>query len=253
MKLKFAKYQGAGNDFVLVDGRCASDIVWTRERVARLCDRRFGVGADGLMILDIDPEGSDFTMRYFNADGGESTMCGNGGRCIVRFADDLGIGGREKHFVAVDGPHTAVLNPDGTITLGMIDIERVERRAADFFVQSGSPHYVLIGQPYDLAQAQALRGAHNANVNYVQIEAPGRLAIRTFERGVEAETWACGTGAVASAATVDAQSVEKSDRYVLRALGGVLEVTFDRTPEGGYQNVCLTGPAVRVFGGELDI
>lgn len=254
MKLEFAKYQGAGNDFVLIDGRVAcADVVWTRERVSGLCDRRFGVGADGLMVLENDPSGSDFMMRYFNADGGESTMCGNGGRCIARFADDLAIGGCEKRFVAVDGPHTAVLNADGTITLGMIDMAGVEQRGADFFVQSGSPHYILIGKSYDQVQAKALRAVHNANVNYVQIEAPGVLSIRTFERGVEAETWACGTGAVASAAAVDAQSADKQDFYTLRALGGELGVAFERTASGGYGNVRLTGPAVRVFAGELEI
>ena len=251
MKLHFSKYQGAGNDFVLVDGRGLLPFEPTRERVARLCDRRFGVGADGLMILEADPAGSDFTMRYFNSDGGESTMCGNGGRCIARFADDLGIGGTTKRFVAVDGPHEATLNPDGTITIGMIDIAGVERRGSDYFVQSGSPHYIVVGRPYDLAEAQRLRAAHNANVNYVQIEGAGRLSIRTFERGVEAETWACGTGAVASAAAVAA--LYGGERYTLAALGGELCVAFERTPSGGFCAVRLTGPAAKVFDGVLEL
>lgn len=253
MKLNFAKYQGAGNDFVLIDAREPLPVELTRALVARLCDRRLGIGADGLMTLEGDPQGSDFVMRYFNCDGGESTMCGNGGRAIARFAADLGVGGAMvKNFRATDGMHQARLNEDGTITLQMINIERVERVGDDFFVQSGSPHYIIIGDPYDEQRARDLRHKYNANVNFVEVVGRGKLKIRTFERGVEAETHACGTGATAAAVAVDFASDDPLERYDLQAVGGLLRVEFSRQGQN-FQNVRLTGGAERVFEGVLQI
>lgn len=252
MKLEFVKYQGAGNDFVLLDARKGLPVSLRREVVALLCDRRFGVGGDGLMSLELDQDGADFYMRYFNCDGGESTMCGNGGRAIARFADDLGVGGQLKTFRAIDGLHTARLNDDRSITLGMIDIERVDRIGADFFVQSGSPHYIIVSEPYDTDRAREIRHRYDCNVNFVQIKGEGRLEIRTFERGVEAETFACGTGATAAAVAVDFAKGEGRDNYTLETLGGELRVEWKRRGEG-YVDVLLTGPACRVFSGELQI
>lgn len=252
MRLKFAKYQGAGNDFVLLDAREGLPVSLTIDVVAGLCDRRFGVGADGLMALELDPEGSDFRMRYFNCDGRESTMCGNGGRAIARFADDLGVGGRIKTFRAIDGLHRAQLNDDMSITLEMINIARVDRIGNDFFVESGSPHYVIIGEPYDIDRARQLRNRYDCNVNFVELLGEGRLSIRTFERGVEAETFACGTGATAGAVAVDLAMGEGLCGYRLQTLGGELCVEWERRGEG-YVGVRLTGPACRVFRGELQI
>lgn len=209
MGRKFSKYHGAGNDFVMIDGR-TEPFDATPERVAALCRRRTGIGADGLMILESDPA-EEFRMRYFNADGGEATMCGNGGRCIALFAHHLGIGGMRKRFIGVDGPHTAELlrveGPEGEIRLGMIDVRRVEVHPEYLFLDTGSPHYVefvesvrgvdVAGRGAAIRHSAAFAASGGTNVNFVEIVSDGHIRIRTFERGVEAETLACGTGATA--------------------------------------------------------
>lgn len=263
-RIRFEKYQGAGNDFVLIDFREQRGAL-SGDTVRRMCDRRFGVGADGLMTLEDDPEGSDFYMRYYNSDGRESTMCGNGGRCIARFADRLGIGGRVKRFRSSDGPHEAESLDDGRIRLRMIDVAEM-RPLGDgrsWFVFTGSPHYVEFTD--DTAAVDvARRGAeirHRAefeagggtNVDFVQLLGPGRIRVRTFERGVEAETWACGTGVTASALTVHTVRQPACRRFEVEVLGGRLEVEFLPTAAGGFTEVFLTGPAERVFGGEFDL
>lgn len=262
--LLFSKYQGAGNDFVLLDTR-AHDPHLTTEEVRALCDRRFGIGADGLMTLENDPAGSDFYMRYYNADGGESTMCGNGGRCIARFADHLGIGGRVKRFNSSDGFHEATLLDDGQIRLQMIDVSEV-RPLPDghsWFVFTGSPHYVEFVEDVDSVDV-AVRGSeirHRAdfaagggtNVNFVQVTGEGHLRVRTFERGVEAETLACGTGVTASALTAHSVLQPGCTTFAIQAQGGNLSVTFTPTPAQGFQQIFLTGPAERVFTGEISL
>lgn len=252
MELNFSKYQGAGNDFIVLDARDGLPCTLTGELVAVLCNRRFGIGADGLMT--IENGGGDFAMRYFNCDGSEGMMCGNGGRCIVRMADDLGIaaGRNVKRFSAVDGPHTATINENGTISLQMIDIERVERVGNDFFVQTGSPHYVIVGQPYDLTVAREKRLQYNANVNFVEIVGGGALKVRTFERGVEGETWACGTGVTAAAAVVNFSSQSTCQCFDIEAIGGHLSVQIEGR-DGRYKNVVLTGEAIKVFDGVIKI
>lgn len=252
-RLFFSKYQGAGNDFVLLDARAGLSVDLDRALVARLCDRRFGIGGDGLMTLETDPQGSDFYMRYFNCDGLESTMCGNGGRCIARFADDLGIAGAVKNFRAVDSPHRALLNLDGTITLAMIDVERVERVGNDFLLNTGSPHYVTFEKPYDPAVAQTIRRQYDCNVNFVELVSDDRLAVRTFERGVEGETYACGTGVVASTiAFHHMRGFTHGGHYSISVPGGELGVAFSYN-DGMYGDVLLTGSAQRVFVGQLEI
>lgn len=250
MELKFYKYQGAGNDFVLLDGRAGMPFELTSELVAGLCCRRKGIGADGLMVIE-NSEKFDFKMRYFNADGGESSMCGNGGRCIARLADDLNIGGIVKCFEAVDGTHRATINNDGTISLQMIDIEGAERIGDDFFINSGSPHYIIFGH-YDIATARQKRNEHNCNVNFVTVLGDGHLTLRTFERGVENETWACGTGAVASAAALHFALQESCNSFVVDVIGGTLFVQFEGG-EGRLTDVILTADAVKVFDGCVNI
>lgn len=254
MEINFSKYQGAGNDFIVLDARNGLPCVLSAKLVAALCHRRFGVGADGLMTIENGREGEDFAMRYFNCDGGESTMCGNGGRCIVRMADDLGIaaGRNVKRFSAVDGTHTATINENGTISLQMIDIERVERVGNDFFVQTGSPHYVIVGQQYDEVLAREKRLQYNANVNFVEIVGDGVLKVRTFERGVEGETWACGTGVTAAAAAVNFASQPTCRRFDVEAVGGHLSVQIEGR-DGRCKNVVLTGDAIKVFDGVIKI
>lgn len=263
-KVSFSKYQGAGNDFVLVDARAGNPGL-TKEQVRRLCDRRFGIGADGLMTLERDPAGTDFYMRYYNSDGGESTMCGNGGRCIARFADHLGIGGTVKRFNSSDGFHKAELLPDGLIRLRMIDVAEV-RALADgrsWFVFTGSPHYVEFADDVMGVDA-ARRGAEirrrpeyeamgGTNVNFVQVLGPGHIKVRTFERGVEAETLACGTGVTAAALTVHHVLQPECSDFTVEAMGGTLGVKFATTDNGGFADIFLTGPAERVFTGETEL
>lgn len=260
-RVSFSKYQGAGNDFVLIDAR-TEDPGLTREQVRRLCRRRFDIGADGLMTLERDPAGTDFYMRYYNSDGGESTMCGNGGRCIALFADHLGIGGRIKRFNSSDGFHEAELLADGLIRLRMIDVEEVKPLGdgRSWFVFTGSPHYVEFIEDVMAADVEK-RGAEvrhkpeyeamgGTNVDFVQVLGPGRIRVRTFERGVEAETLACGTGVTAAAMVTHSVSQPGCRDFTVEAMGGTLGVKFAATDRGGYIEVFLTGPAERVFTGE---
>lgn len=252
MELKFSKYHGVGNDFVLIDARAVDVALFvdslTKEQIAAICHRRFGVGADGVMFLESAPSGFDFRMRYFNSDGGHSTMCGNGGRCIVRFADDLGIGGVDKRFVAVDGEHLASVGVDGRVSLQMIDVGVVHKVSEGWFVDTGSPHLVLVDDAYDFADARRLRQLYDANVNYVSATERG-VEIRTYERGVEDETWACGTGATAVAivmAQLQGGDGFFDERFIVR--GGELSVSFKRVGSN-HTDVVLRGGATKVFDG----
>ncbi|MFI3298221.1 MAG: diaminopimelate epimerase [Rikenellaceae bacterium] len=247
MELNFAKYHGAGNDFILLDGR-SSNIHLTQTQIERLCHRRFGIGADGLMILGNAPqEGLDFSMDFYNSDGKSGSMCGNGGRCIVKFADDIGVGGTDKTFLASDGVHTARVEENGEISLGMIDVERVLTIDEGYFLDSGSPHVVVV-ERYNQDAARRLRQRYDSNVNYIELEGD-EIKISTFERGVEDMTWACGTGAVASAIVASIIEHRRGDvEYHLRPVGGQLSVSF--TESGGkYQGIVLRGGAERTFSG----
>ena len=263
MGRKFSKYHGAGNDFVMIDGR-TEPFDATPERVAALCRRRTGIGADGLMILESDLA-EEFRMRYFNADGGEATMCGNGGRCIALFAHHLGIGGMRKRFIGVDGPHTAELlrvdGPEGEIRLGMIDVRRVEVHPEYLFLDTGSPHYVefvesvrgvdVAGRGAAIRHSAAFAARGGTNVNFVEIVSDSHIRIRTFERGVEAETLACGTGATASAIAAAVRTGSPCRDYRVDVEGGTLRVAFEPDGKGGFTRIELTGPARKVFEGEF--
>lgn len=257
MNIPFYKFDGAGNDFVVVDNR---ERGWnpTVDQVAHLCHRRFGVGADGLMTLDPAPDGFDFEMHYYNSDGRLGSMCGNGGRCIAAFAHLLGIGSHLR-FAAYDGPHTAdILTWDGhlgLVRLGMRDIKAsaIERVLDGWFLDTGSPHYVqrIEGlDTYDVVQCgRQLRNMadvfpQGTNVDFIEDLPDGRLAIRTYERGVEDETWACGTGVTAAALV--------SGNHRLVARGGDFRVDFDATGDA-FTNVTLTGPVALNFTGEAPI
>ncbi len=264
----FWKYHGTGNDFVMVDDRAHAFDVADHGRIAYLCHRRFGIGADGLILLR-RAEGYDFEMVYFNADGRPSTMCGNGGRCTVAFAKYLGIIAEETRFLAVDGPHDARVEPDGTVRLRMIDVGPARPAGVgegDVFLHTGSPHHVHFLDP---AEGPALAGfdvygaGHDirydpaydpagVNVNFVEIPAdPAHpWPVRTYERGVEDETLSCGTGVTAVALAASRRGAASPVR--LQTPGGLLEVSFSPRPDGGFANVWLSGPAVRVFGGEIN-
>jgi diaminopimelate epimerase len=231
----------------------------SQDLIAKMCDRRFGIGADGLMLLQYTKK-FDFEMLYYNADGREGSMCGNGGRCIVAFARDLGIITKEADFLAVDGAHRAQIDND-QVNLGMIDVNAVVRNGADFVLNTGSPHYVKVVD--DLAnyavfkEGSAIRNndtyrKEGINVNFVEREADGYF-VRTFERGVEDETLACGTGATAAAIAMAIQDGKFGDVEIpIRVVGGQLYISFHR--EGDiFSNVQLKGPAKFVFEGVVEI
>lgn len=254
--MEFYKFDGAGNDFVVVDNR-RGEYHLDEQEVARICHRRFGVGADGLMTLETAPEGYDFEMKYYNSDGRLGSMCGNGGRCIAAFAHYLGMG-VSLHFLGYDGPHDAeILEWDkallaGTVKLGMRSVAAAEvKKVGDgWFLDTGSPHYVLRVEgleDYDVVgQGRMWRNRADlfpagTNVDFIENMPDGRLAIRTYERGVEDETWACGTGVTASAIV--------GGNHSLVALGGDFKVEYDAT-ETAYENVKLIGPVALNFRGQ---
>ncbi|RMG69263.1 MAG: diaminopimelate epimerase [Bacteroidetes bacterium] len=260
--LPFHKYQGTGNDFILVDdreGRWGAQL--DLPTIAWLCDRHFGIGADGLMLLQ-EAEGFDFRMVYFNADGRESTMCGNGGRCLVAFARSLGLERGPYHFVAIDGPHQAWWTPEGVRLRMSAPADLRQLSETDVWLDTGSPHLVRFGtQPVArldvFGQGRALRyhpdfaARGGTNVNFVRALASDHLEVRTYERGVEAETLSCGTGVTACAYAYLRQQGQKSGLIRLDTPGGALQVQVLNGPEG--EEVWLQGPATFVFAGQIDL
>jgi diaminopimelate epimerase len=259
MQLHFYKYQGTGNDFVILDNR-QGEIQLTREQVAHLCNRRFGIGADGLMLLNSNAA-YDFEMKYYNADGGESTMCGNGGRCLVKFAADCGIRREEYRFLAIDGEHLARIDSDGNVALKMNDVAAVQNGADHFVLNTGSPHFVSLvddvmgldvvkrGREVRYSDAFTKEGI---NVNFVEKGADiGNIIVRTYERGVEDETYSCGTG-VTAAALVSHPAQEGFNIVSIQTKGGNLQVEFEKAANG-FQNIWLIGPAVNVFEGKVEV
>lgn len=257
--MKFYKYQGTGNDFVMVDQRETQHL--TRQdtgKIARLCDRRFGIGADGLILLQKHPD-YDFEMIYFNADGRESSMCGNGGRCIVAFAKQLGIITDRARFLAIDGKHEALIRPDGWVELKMVDVPEVESGTDFFYLNTGSPHYVTFVEDVEtfdvVGEGRAIRNSARfaemgTNVNFVQPDTNG-ITVATYERGVEDETLSCGTGVTAAAIAWYLQAEDKQHtRIPIRAKGGSLEVRLEPAARG-FRNIWLCGPAEFVFWGEI--
>lgn len=256
--MKFFKYQGAGNDFVLIDNRDQQFDADDTALVARLCDRRFGIGADGLMLLQ-EKEGYDFEMLYYNADGNLGSMCGNGGRCIVSFAKHLGIIKSKTFFLAVDGEHEATISDAADwVSLKMIDVKYIEKIDEHYVLNTGSPHYVqLVDQLKELDVFQAGRAIRyndtyrqeGINVNFVEPQNEG-YAVRTYERGVEDETLACGTGvtAVALAMALHHNQVGNINTPI-KAMGGNLNIRFSHLGKGMFENIYLEGPAKLVFEG----
>jgi diaminopimelate epimerase len=259
MRIHFHKYHGCGNDFVVIDGRDGRLSDLSESVVAGICHRRFGVGADGLMVLG-DAPGHDFSMLYWNADGRPGSMCGNGARCLVAFAHRLGIVRERYRFLAPDGMHEAIREADGTVRLRMSDVGAVEAIGSDHWLDTGSPHYVRFTSDLDTLdvdrEGRAIRHSSRfdrdgVNVNFVQRLEDGGLFVRTFERGVEAETMSCGTGVTASA-LASAEDAEGRQEIPIKTLGGRLRVDFEAIPGRGFRNIWLVGPATFVFTGEVD-
>ena len=255
--MQFYKYQGTGNDFIILDDR-NKDFQLTQKEIAFLCHRRFGIGADGLMLLQ-NAEGYDFRMVYFNSDGTEGTMCGNGGRCLVRFAADLAIVHEKANFIAVDGPHLAYID-ESKISLQMQDVKEIQQLPSDYYTHTGSPHYVQFCQDVDTLDVKKLGAliryskefAHQngTNVNFVELLENQGIFVRTYERGVEDETYSCGTG-VTAAALISHLTQNYDSPIQIKTLGGKLEVQFEGNAQIGFREIFLIGPAEKVFQGEI--
>ncbi|QHS54884.1 diaminopimelate epimerase [Mucilaginibacter sp. 14171R-50] len=261
MQINFYKYQGAGNDFILIDNRDLSVKFTGNQQVARLCDRRFGIGADGLMLLENEP-GFDFKMVYYNADGKEGSMCGNGGRCIVAFAKHLGIITDMTKFLASDGTHHAKISGAGDwVSLQMIDVSIINEDGEAYVLNTGSPHYVKLTTALEAKdvynEGYAIRNnstykQEGINVNFVEKSGDGYF-VRTFERGVENETYACGTGVTAVALAMAKHHHQTgSINTPVKVLGGDLNIRFDHDGEK-FSNIFLEGPAELVFEGRIDL
>lgn len=266
--LRFTKMNGAGNDFVMLDNR-GGQLQLASEQIAKICDRHRGVGADGILVLEPAVNGADFRMRYYNADGGEAEMCGNGARCFARFASHLAGPMEKLSFETPAGVIGAELQGD-LVRLAMSDpkdlrlgvtIPLPDRQVAAHFVNSGVPHVVVPVDDLENVDVRGLGSAirrhdlfapQGANANFLQERGPRQIAIRTYERGVEDETLACGTGVVASALIFAAMKNVDGPIGVLVRGGNELQVGFEKTGEQ-FRSVTLTGPADFVFEGAIDI
>lgn len=256
MALTFYKYQGTGNDFIMIDNRLQVFDKNNTKRISRLCDRRFGIGADGLILLENHDE-VDFRMVYYNADGNESSMCGNGGRCILEFARLLGIIETRATFEAIDGFHDGVIE-NNKVKLKMNDVSIIEKHPSYLFLDTGSPHHVQLTSAVDELNVTK-KGAEirynevynekGVNVNFVEKVSTDTFKVRTYERGVENETLSCGTGVTAVALAMHYSKQTNANAVKLLTPGGELTVTFEKE-ERGYNTIWLIGSATLVFKGE---
>ncbi len=257
MNTQFYKYQGTGNDFVIIDNRLATFDKNNTTLIAKLCDRRFGIGADGLILLE-NHSTADFRMVYYNSDGNESSMCGNGGRCITAFAKYLGIIKSEASFITADGLHHAFIEND-EVRLQMQDVKSIEKFEHHLFLNTGSPHHVQMEFDLEIlnVKTEGSRIRYGApyfeegcNVNFVKKLTNDEFLVRTYERGVEDETLSCGTGVTAVALAMDYIGETDKTNITLHTQGGTLKVAFNRSEEG-YKDIWLIGPAAQVFKGIL--
>lgn len=258
MKQTFYKYQGTGNDFVLFDNRDGS-LQLSQQEIALLCHRRFGIGADGLMLLERGQD-VDFHMVYYNSDGNASTMCGNGGRCIAAFARDIGVTGEKAVFSAIDGLHEVEHLAGAVVSLRMQDVTGMVEQEGGIVLDTGSPHYIKWVEDVQSADVSAEgRRIRNLaafqpgglNVNFVQ-RYEDALWVRTYERGVEDETYSCGTG-VTAAAIASTGAATGAFKVPIRTMGGNLEVAFTKDSAGTARDVFLIGPATFVFEGTIEL
>ncbi|WP_172915746.1 diaminopimelate epimerase [Capnocytophaga canimorsus] len=256
--IEFYKYQGTGNDFVMIDNRQKTFPKET-SLIAHLCNRRFGIGADGLILLE-NADNYDFKMIYYNADGNESSMCGNGGRCIVAFAKQLKIIDNQATFIAIDGEHQAYISSENEVKLKMKDVDSVEVNDGYLFLNTGSPHHVEIRENLSFLDVKdegaKIRYSHlyaekgGSNINFVSQNNENTFIVRTYERGVEDETLSCGTGVTAVAIAMHYLQKTFEKKIYLQTMGGNLSVLFDNK-EDTYTNVYLCGKATFVFKGSI--
>lgn len=268
--IRFQKWQGAGNDFVIIDNR---DDQWqepTAESISRMCNRHFGIGADGLMFIKRSQDYA-FTMSYYNSDGKPAEMCGNGGRCIAAMASKSGIFSGQASFLANDGPHEAIVVTPDWIRLKMMEVTTLRKviipagkpfeRQEGVFLNTGVPHLVIFTETFDGIDVniigRELRNLEDfapagTNVNLVR-RIREKLIVRTYERGVESETLACGTGNVAAAIACEWIFDTGATTFDCSAVGGQLKVNFQRIGHSHFTDIWLEGPAVLVFEGTVDV
>jgi len=259
--IPFFKYQGTGNDFVMIDQRSKKYIrKKDKKLISQICDRRFGIGADGLILLQ-NKKGYDFEMIYFNADGRESSMCGNGGRCITAFAKHLGILKSSCRFLAIDGDHEAVVKKDNWVELKMSNVKDIEIGEDYFLMDTGSPHYIVFVEDIDdidvFENGRAIRYSkrfrkNGVNVNFVE-PAKEKIQVATYERGVEDETLSCGTGVTAAAIAHYYRKPNRRKKQIIniQSKGGELAIRFEPHSKNGATNVWLCGKAEMVFEGKF--
>jgi diaminopimelate epimerase len=259
MNIDFYKYQGTGNDFVMIDNRQDTFPKKDTKLVAHLCDRKFGIGADGLILLENHPT-LDFKMMYYNSDGNESSMCGNGGRCLVAFAKQMHVIDKNATFEAIDGLHYATIDDDGIVSLQMKDVEEIQVEDSFTFLNTGSPHHVTLVEDlhnFDVTSQGAkirysdLYGNTGCNVNFVKQIDVDNFSVRTYERGVEDETLSCGTGVTAVAIAMYKIGKTSKKEINLNVEGGKLKVKFD-VENNKFSNVFLIGAATFVFEGTIN-
>ncbi len=262
MNLPFSKYQGTQNDFVIIDNSLGN-VNLTTAQIEFLCDRRKGIGADGLMLLGT-AAGYDFSMTYFNANGKEGSMCGNGGRCLTQYAFDQGIKKDTYSFIAIDGPHESKIDKEGWVHLKMSDVTAVEKNIegdVTFYVlNTGSPHYIefvdnvnnvdVFGLGQMIRYNERFKN-EGINVNFVQ-QQDNQLFVRTYERGVENETFSCGTGVTASSLIAGIEKLGEQKIYI-ETLGGKLAVSFNNRGDNIFDNIYLMGPGTFVYSGSVSV
>lgn len=256
MEIPFVKYQGTGNDFIMIDNRSGQWNQLSVNAIRTMCDRKFGIGADGLIKINSHKE-LDFEVDYYNSDGSRS-FCGNGARCAVAFAKSRGINTSHAHFLAIDGQHEAS-QVGNIVSLRMGNVHQVKSLHPDFEIFTGSPHYIrFVDEIADYpvyAEGKAIRYSdtyanEGINVNFVKITQPRSLYVLTYERGVEDETLSCGTGVTAAAIALAVKSELFNEQIInIQTKGGQLQVTFNRTGVYEFRDVFLIGPAQRVFEG----
>lgn len=260
MKVQFHKYQGTGNDFIIIDNYHNEPISLSTDQIKKLCNRHFGIGADGLMFLN-KKTGYDFDMLYYNADGNESSMCGNGGRCLVKFAHSSGIHKSEYHFTAIDGEHQAEIETNGLVYLKMQDVHSVKQHGSYAILNTGSPHFVKFASNVEnidvVESGSGIRYSsefekEGINVNFVETLDEDKIYVRTYERGVEDETLSCGTG-VTAAALLSAHNENGFNTVNVKTPGGNLSVEFNKVDDENFTDIWLCGPAIFVFKGEIEI
>jgi diaminopimelate epimerase len=260
MQIKFTKYEGTGNDFLLLNNLDGYFSNLTIEQIQKMCKRRFGVGADGLIKINLSEKAS-FYMDYYNADGSQS-FCGNGARCAVHFAKEIGIDLSDTiKFEAIDGIHEASIE-GGLVKLKMIDVPSIDKKGDAFELYTGSPHYIQlsddISTKHVISLGRSIRFSEpykdqGINVNVLKEIDSNHIAIATYERGVEDETLSCGTGATACALLWDFISSESLNEVFVKVKGGELSVQFERNQQDGYSNIYLIGPATKVYDGIIEL